>query len=322
MDGTWLFSSTTDQSGPQLESGTSTAAGRRSPSPTRGTSATTPTQSFARRRRLVPQGLPPAERGEAARRGSCASSRSTTARRSGSTASRSARTRGAYLPFEIRLPGRAAQARRRQPPGHPRRQPPQADRLPALGPVDRRQADRRLVELRRPAARGLPAQDRRRRLQHGRRCGPTCRARRCTATVTYRVHAAQLRLDGPARRRERALRRPPLRHRHGGDRRQALRHASPSGSRSRTRGCGRRPARTSTTRRWPSARAATCSSATRSQTGVRSIKVVDGHLLLNGAPLNFRGVGAPRGLARRRASRSTTRRATSSWRGSRSWARP
>ena len=74
--------------------------------------------------------------------------------------------------------GRAAQARRRQPPGHPGRLAPQADRLPALGPVDRGQADGRLVELRRPAARGLPAQDQRRRLQHGRRAARPARARR------------------------------------------------------------------------------------------------------------------------------------------------
>ena len=95
--------------------------------------------------------------------------------------------------------GRAAQARRRQPPGHPRRLAPQADRLPALGPVDRGQADRRLVELRRPAARGLPAQDQRRRLQHGRRAArPAVRDLRRRRS-TYRVDAAQLRHAPPRR---------------------------------------------------------------------------------------------------------------------------
>ena len=105
--------------------------------------------------------------------------------------------RGAYLPFEFRLPAAASSAAAgvnhlvirvdSKPP---------ADRLPARRAVDDRRADRRLVELRRPAARGLPAADQRHRLQHGRRPAEPRRARRarrrsatasrCATTATRR----------------------------------------------------------------------------------------------------------------------------------------
>ena len=167
MDGTWLFKLDNHQSGPaarvrdrRLEAGHGPQRlerRRRQPAVVPG------------RRRLVPQGLQAARRPPSARRGWCASSRSTTARRSGSTASRSARTAAPTCPFEIRLP---AGLLKRGGVNHlvirvdSRRK--QTD-FPPSGPVDRGQADGRLVELRRPAARGLPAQDQRRRLQHGRR---------------------------------------------------------------------------------------------------------------------------------------------------------
>ena len=176
-------------------------------SPTPGTSATTADAVVPRRRRLVPQGLPAARAPPSGCRGSCASSRSTTARRSGSTASRSARTaaptcrsRSACRPgcssAAASTTWSSASTTRRKPTDFP----------PSGLSIDGR-ADRRLVELRRPAARGLPAQDRRRRLQHGRRpARPAVRAR-ATATVTYR---ATLRNYGTSARRvarQRALRR-------------------------------------------------------------------------------------------------------------------
>ena len=68
----------------------------------------------------------------------------------------------------------------------------------------------------------------------------------------------------------------------------------------------------------PSARAATCCSATRCSTGIRSIKVVGGHLFLNGAPHELPRRRRCTRTRARRASRSTTRTATSSSRGSRS----
>ncbi len=76
--------------------------------------------------------------------------------------------RGAYLPFEIRLPSgvlKRGATNRLVVRVDSRRL---TDRLPARGPVGDRVAARRLVELRRPAARGLPAQGRRRRPHDGR----------------------------------------------------------------------------------------------------------------------------------------------------------
>ena len=176
MDGTWLFKLDNHQSGPaarvrdrRLEAGHGPQRLERR----RRQPAVVP-----RRRRLVPQGL------QAARRPPSAASWVV---RFESVNYRSkiwlngkpiGKNRGAYLPFEIRLP---AGLLKRGGVNHlvirvdSRRK--QTD-FPPSGPVDRGQADGRLVELRRPAARGLPAQDQRRRLQHGRRPARPARAPR------------------------------------------------------------------------------------------------------------------------------------------------
>ena len=226
----------------------------------------------------------------------------------------------------VRVPpaGRAAQARRRQPAGHPGRlRAASTTDFPPSGLSTVRRADRRLVELRRPAARGLPAQDRRRRLQHGRRpARPAVRHLRRRRSPT----ASTLRNYGPSARRvarQRALRRARARHRHARRSAPSASRRSPSRSRSTSRACGRRPARTSTTRRLavrsggsllsalhaagPASARSRSSAATCSSTARR---------------MNFRGVGAARGLARRGLRDRQRDRATSSSRGSRSSARP
>ena len=221
MDGTWLFKLDNHQSGPQLESGT--AGWKQVTVPNAWNVGDDSAAVVPGRRRLVPQGLQAPDGLQAAVVGR--------ALRVGQLPLEDLAQRQADRQEPRRLPavrdppaGRAAQARRRQPPGHPRRLAPQADRLPALRAVDRGQADGRLVELRRPAARGLPAQDQRRRLQHGRRpARPPVRD--VPGDGHLPRHAAQLRPERPARRRQRALRRAAHLHRPGGDRRQALRHA-------------------------------------------------------------------------------------------------
>src|SRR3954453_23001044 len=118
--------------------------------------------------------------------------------------------RGAYLPFELRLPRGLI---RRGRVNHlvirvdSRRLPPPADRLPARGPVRHGRADRRLVELRWAPARGLPAPDQRHRLQHRRRAAePSVRDVRGDGALPR--HRAQLRRPGAARERAGAVRQP------------------------------------------------------------------------------------------------------------------
>ena len=268
---------------------------RRRPSPTRGTRPTSVDRVDGRHVGWYRKDFRLPSAAQRATAGSCASSRSTTARASGSTASRSARTRGAYLPFEIRLPAGAAQARRHEPARHPRRQPPLPDRLPALRPLDDGRADRRLVELRRDPARGLPAQGRPHRLQHRAGRCPTCRARRCDATVRFRVTVrnygdrARQRVASPGA--SAAARVRPRQRRSSAP--SASRRSRGSITRRATRGCGR-PARPNLynvalrsarrrarrSQRWHAARPA--SARSRSPSGA---------CYLNGRPLNIRGVG-------------------------------
>ncbi|CAA9489727.1 MAG: GH2, partial [uncultured Solirubrobacteraceae bacterium] len=69
-------------------------------------------------------------------------------------------------PVRAADPALGAEPQRHEPARHPRRERPQALRPPAVGLHAHLGADRRLVELRRHAPRGLPAADRPRRLQH------------------------------------------------------------------------------------------------------------------------------------------------------------
>ena len=141
-----------------------------------------------RRRRLVPQGLPLPEQQPQPPRGSCASSRSTTARRSWLNGRPIGTNRGAYLPFEFRLP---------QGPHPPR-------------PASTASSSASTAAACRPTSRppglsttGVPTggwwnyggllrevylrRDQRHRLQHRRRPARTSPCATCAATIRYRV---------------------------------------------------------------------------------------------------------------------------------------
>ena len=228
----------------------------------------------------------------------------------GSTASRSATNRGAYLPFEFRLPHGPAQARRHQPPRDPRRRAPPADRLPARGPVARPAC--------RPAAGGTTAASCARSTcgkindvdfntvvgpPEPRRAPPA--RRRSRYRVTLRNYGAQARSASPSRGALRQRSASTSARKTIGARRFATFTEQRHGSTSRTCGRPTSPNLYDAPLTAALGRQHVCS-ATRCSTGIRSIKVVDGHLFLNGRPLNFRGVACTR-TPRRRASRSTTR---------------
>ena len=266
-------------------------AGRASTVPNAWNAGDDSDASFARRRRLVPQGLPLPEQQPQPLAGSCASSRSTTARGCGSTASRSARTRGAYLPFEFRLPKGA----------HPRRR---VNRLVVR--VD----SRRLPTDFPPAGlstTGVPTGG-------WWNYGGLLREVYLRAvddvdfnTVVVRPNLAvrDVRRDDPLPRHAAQLRRQGA---------AGPRSAARFGSRGvnlGTQGVGaearsrrsRAASRIAKPRLWSpdrptlynapltrSARAGSTLQRYTLRTGIRSIKVVGGHLFLNGRPLNFRGV--------------------------------
>ena len=198
------------------------------------------------RRRLVSQELPPPERRQAAVLGG--------ALRVGQLPLQGLPQRQADRQEHRRLPAvrdpparRVAQARRHEPAGDPRRRPPLPDRLPALGPVDDRRADRRLVELRRPAARGLPAQDRSRGLQH--RGGPARPAVRHLRRPRHlQDDVAQLRRQGAADAGHRTPGRAQDRARHGVGGRQEVRDVHQAHRGQEPQDVVAHPARTSTTR--------------------------------------------------------------------------
>ena len=95
----------------------------------------------------------------------------------------------------------------------------------------------------------------------------------------------------PARHGHGQVRRPDAQPRHEGARpeRGHVVHGLDPGR--QARGCGRRRPRTSTTSPSPCARTAARSPATELHSGIRSIKVSNGRLFLNGQALNLRGVG-------------------------------
>ena len=114
----------------------------------------------------------------------------------------------------VRVPPQRPQAARHEPAGDPRRLQAPRDRLPALRPRHQRHADRRLVELLGPPARGLPQAPQRRRLEvraRDARCSPARAAPRpCASGSTLRnVHAGGQRV-----RVTRQLRLAPHRPRH------------------------------------------------------------------------------------------------------------
>ena len=94
------------------------------------------------------------------------------------------RNNGAYIPFTLRAEG--APPQRRQPARGPRRLAPAADRLPALGPEHARRRHRRLVELRRHPARGLPPAARHGGVRHGPRAAAAPAGRSATVDFTSR----------------------------------------------------------------------------------------------------------------------------------------
>jgi beta-glucuronidase len=196
--------------------------------------------------------------------------------------------KGAYLPFELRLPAGVLTARARTAwcpwttAGWPTDFPP-------VGPLGPRHPDGRLVELRRAPARGLPAQGRHRGLLH--RPGPP--GARLLDVPGHRGrahHAAQL--LGPPRTGPRVgpLRQPAPEPRRQGRRRPALRHVHPT-------------IRIARPRLWAPGSPNLYDVDLRARvgdrlaqryslrSGIRSVKVSGGKLLLNGRELDFRGVG-------------------------------
>ena len=247
MDGTWLFKLDNHQSGPQLESGI--AGWKQVTVPNAWNVGDDSDAVVPGRRRLVPQGLQAPDG---------APSAASWVVRFESVNYRSkvwlngkpiGKNRGAYLPFEIRLPAGPAQARRRQPPRHPGRH--RAASRPTSRPracpswASRRAAGGTTAACcaRSTCARSTTSTSTRSS------SGPNLPCATCAATVTYRVTLRNYGAQAAARRasaRASAARRVTIGT--DGDRRQALRDAAPSRSRSTSRACGRRPARTSTTR--------------------------------------------------------------------------
>ena len=245
-----------------------------------------------RQRLVVPQGLR-AARVRAARAGSCASSRSTTARRSGSTASRSAATPARYLPFELEAGGSRRDAASTGSSCGSTAAAAPLD-VPSLGRAPRRPLHRRLVELRRHPAGGLPAPGRSDSTSRTSLVRPQLRCRTCTATVdvdgdgrepgAQRAPTATVegavggqRIDVRARRVVAARRRARASARASDARRAAaLEPGAAEPLQGRAAGCATATARSS--------------SATRVHIGIRNFEVDErGRLLLNFRPVSLRG---------------------------------
>ena len=263
MDGTWLFR--LDPSNQGLRSrwnrSGSTAGWSRVTAPQR----LEPRRRLAglddRRHRLVPQGLLAARREPRARVGG--------ALRVGQlpldgVAQRPARGHQPRRLHPVRVPPQRAQAPRHQPARDPRRLQAPLDRLPALRPRHQRRADRRLVELLGPPARGLPQEARRRGLEvrardpaarlrelHGDRAGAGDRPQRPRQRAEH-PHQRQLRLAAAEPRLARGLR----------QRRRLVQHDVPDAA---TRASGRPRGPTSTTSTCARARAGARSAPTGSR---------------------------------------------------------
>ena len=218
---------------------------------------------------------------------------------------------GAYIPFELRL--ERPQAPRRQPARGARRLAPARPDFPPSRPEHRRRADRRLVELLRHPARGLPAQARHGRLQAG--PGPPGAAcGTCAASVRVAVNLRNVTRAAAQRRHG---------HRQFGDRTLNLGHQGLGPGRDRglhghapdraSRGCGRRrpePLPRQHHRREGGRKVA----GYKLHSGIRSIKVSHGRLCSTASSSTCAASACTR-TPRPRASRSTTRAATSWSRG-------
>ena len=206
-----------------------------------------------RLRRLVPQGLRAAERERRARLGG--------ALRVGQLPLDRLAQRPPRRPQRRRLPAVQRPARRRQAPRHqpardPRRLAPHPDRLPARPhQPPHPPAHRRLVELRRHPARGLPAAGRHGGVRVGDR-EPAARLPRVRRDGGHGDAAAQRRAPRPPRHGHRHVRRAPRAPRLRPHRRGRHRGVPRLGRRSPTRACGRRATPTCTRRRSRSASAA------------------------------------------------------------------
>ena len=235
------------------------------------------------RRRLVPQGLPPARARPSALTWVVRFESVNYRSRVWLNGKPIGTNRGAYLPFELRLPAACSSAAAPTASSSASTAAASATDFPPVGPVASR--------ARPPAAGGTTAASCARSTCARSTTSTSTRSHvqpelpcaTCAATVRYKVTRAQLRRARAARhgdRRRSARARStwaPSR------RRQALRDVRPDASRvgqpaAVVAGLAA-PLRRSTSAR---TRAARCCRRTRSATGIRSIKVVDGHLLLNG----------------------------------------
>ena len=269
---------------PALPAPDETAGGVRCASPTPGTPTTSAWRAWRAPSRGIAatSGCPTAPR---AWTGWCASSRSATGRRCGSTAIRSARTPAPTCPWSC---GCRACAARGQPPRGPGGQPPRPRGLPSLALHPPGHAHRRVVERRRDPARGLPAAHRPRGPHRGpgssraavhpvrgHRRLPRDAAQRLVLPAARAVSArfgARAAALGTATSRPAGSARSSAASRSGTPAVVAGEPLPLPGPRAGARG---RP----TVAGWSV------------HSGVRSIKVVGGHLYVNGQPTHFRGVG-------------------------------
>ena len=139
-------------------------------------------------------------------------------------------------------------------------------------------------------ARGLPAQARERRLP-ARVSPPELPCGTCAATVRVQINLRNVTRRGQRVHGHGQVRRPDAQPRHEGARPERDRVVHGHGPDRAVRGCGRRRPRTSTTSASPCATDGRKVAGYTLHSGIRSIKVSNGRLFLNGQALNLRGVG-------------------------------